>query len=52
MPNHDELAKRSGTEKTDVAMAIGSLARDGIIERKHKTMVIRDHPKLRMLAKM
>ena len=52
MPNHDELATRSGTEKTDVAMAIGTLARDGIIERKHKTLVVRDHPRLRMLAKM
>ena len=52
LPNHDELAGRSGTEKTDVAMAIGTLARDGIIERKHKTLVIRDHPRLRMLADM
>jgi CRP/FNR family cyclic AMP-dependent transcriptional regulator len=52
MPNHDELAGRSGTEKTEVAMAIGTLARDGIIERKHRTLVIRDYPRLRMLANM
>ena len=52
MPNHDELAGRSNSEKTEVAMAIGTLARDGIIERKHRTLVIRDHPRLRMLANM
>jgi len=52
VPNHDEIATRSGTEKTEVAMAIGTLARDGIIERKHRTLVIRDHPRLTMLASM
>lgn len=52
VPNHDEIASRSGTEKNEVAMAIGTLARDGIIERKHRTLVIRDHPRLTMLANM
>lgn len=52
VPNHDEIASRSSTEKTEVAMAIGTLARDGIIERKHRTLVIRDHPRLTMLANM
>ncbi len=52
VPNHDEIASKSGTEKTEVAMAIGTLARDGIIERKHRTLVIRDHPRLTMLANM
>jgi len=52
VPNHDEIASRSSTEKTEVAMAIGTLARDGIIERKHRTLVIRDHPRLNMLANM
>lgn len=52
VPNHDDIAAKSGTEKTEVAMAIGTLARDGIIERKHRTLVIRDHPRLTMLANM
>lgn len=52
VPNHDEIASRSGTEKTEVAMAIGTLARDGIIERKHRSLVIRDQPRLSMLASM
>lgn len=52
VPNHDEIASRSSTEKTEVAMAIGTLARDGIIERKHRTLVVRDHPRLMMLANM
>ncbi len=52
VPNHDEIAGRAGAEKTEVAMAIGTLARDGIVERKHRTLVIRDHPRLTMLANM
>jgi CRP/FNR family transcriptional regulator, cyclic AMP receptor protein len=51
-PNHDVLASQAGTEKQDVAMAIGTLAREGILERKHKRFVVRDHPRLRMMASM
>ena len=52
LPNHDEIASQSDTEKQEVAMAIGILARDGILERKHRKLVIRDHPRLRMMATM
>ena len=52
VPHHNEIASWSGTEKPDVALAIGSLVRDGILQRKHKTFVIKDHAKLRMLVNM
>jgi CRP-like cAMP-binding protein len=52
LPNHDEIASNSDAEKQEVAMAIGALARDGILERKHRRVVIRDHPRLRLMATM
>ena len=51
-PNHDALASQAGTDKQDVAIAIGTLAREGILERKHKRFLVRDHPRLRMMATM
>ena len=51
-PSHDALACQVGTDKQDVAMAIGTLAREGILERKDKRFVVRDHPRLRMMATM
>jgi len=51
-PNHDEIAAQAGIEKQDVAMVIGALARDGVVERKHRKLVVRDHPRLRMMASM
>ncbi len=49
-PNHAELSTWVGTDKQTVADAIGNLARDGIIERKHKNFMIRDHTRLQRLA--
>ena len=49
LPKHDEIASWSGTTREDVAMAIGNLAREGIVGRKHKSLVIRDHGRLQML---
>lgn len=51
-PNHAEIASWVGTEKEIVAEAIGKLARDGVIERKHRTLVIRDHARLQRLAEL
>jgi CRP/FNR family cyclic AMP-dependent transcriptional regulator len=50
MPNHEELASWANTSREVVAFAIGSLARRGIVERKHKTLYIRDPEALRDLA--
>lgn len=51
-PAHTELASWAGTEKSEVANAIGGLVRDGILERKHKSFYIKDHARLRMLTQM
>ena len=51
-PAHAELAGWAGTEKHEVASAIGGLVRDGVIERKNKSFLIKDHPRLRVLANM
>lgn len=52
MPNHEELAGWANTTRDVVAFAIGALARRGIVERKHKTLYIRDPQALRDLAGM
>ncbi|MBY0431967.1 MAG: Crp/Fnr family transcriptional regulator [Rhodospirillales bacterium] len=51
VPNHKELASWAGTSREQVAQAIGELAREGIIERKHMNLIIRDWPRLQLLAK-
>ena len=52
VPQHNEIASWSGTEKPEVAMAIGSLVRDGVLQRKHKMFVIKDHARLKRLVNM
>jgi len=49
-PNHAELSTWVGTDKQTVADAIGNLARSGIIERKHKDFIVKDHARLQRLA--
>lgn len=49
-PHHNDIAAWSGAERQDVAEAIGKLARDGVIERKHKMYLIRDYNRLKRLA--
>ena len=50
IPNHSEIATWIGAEKEIVADAIGKLARDGVVERKYKNLLIRDHARLQRLA--
>lgn len=52
MPHHNEIASWSSTGPQDVATAIGQLAREGVVERKHKTLVIKQHGRLQQLANM
>jgi CRP/FNR family transcriptional regulator, cyclic AMP receptor protein len=49
-PGHEDLASWANTTREVVAYAIGTLARRGIVERKHKTLHIRDPEALRDLA--
>lgn len=50
LPPHGDIAGWSGTDRDTVATAIGQLAREGLVERRHKTLLIRDHARLRVLA--
>jgi CRP-like cAMP-binding protein len=49
-PGHEDLAAWANTTREVVAYTIGTLARRGIVERKHKTLYIRDPEALRGLA--
>lgn len=49
-PHHSEIAEWVGAEKQTVAEAIGNLAREGVIARKHKNLVIKDRARLQRLA--
>ena len=50
MRTHAEIASRISTTRETVARVLGQLASDGIVERKGKTLYIRDHPRLLKLA--
>jgi len=52
LPKHEEIASWSGTSRNDVAMAIGHLAREGIVGRKHKSLVVKDYNRLQMLVNL
>lgn len=51
-PNHTDIASWAGAEKQVVAEAIGNLARDGVLERQYKNIVIRDRTRLQQLASL
>jgi CRP-like cAMP-binding protein len=50
IPSHTEIATWVGAEREDVADAIGILARNGVVERRHKTFTIKDRARLQSLA--
>ncbi len=49
-PNHSEIASWAGTEKEVVAKAIGKLARDGVVVRKNRNLIIKDFARLQRLS--
>ncbi len=50
LPPHAEIAAKVGADKEEVAAAIGNLARYGVVERRHKTLIINDRDRLARLA--
>ncbi len=52
LPGHGEIAEQVGADREAVAAAIGELARAKIVERKFKTLVIKDYSRLQMLSNM
>ena len=47
-----DIASHAGTTRETVARVLAHLAEAGIVERKSKTLYIRDKPKLEMLAEV
>lgn len=52
MPNHQDLAAVVGTDRDAVAAAIGELARERIVERRHRSLVVKDYPRLQLLTNL
>lgn len=52
LPKHEEIAGWAGSGREDVAMAIGQLAREKVVVRKNRSLIIHDHTRLQMLADM
>ena len=50
IPTQATIAGRASTSRETVARAMGQLAGDNVIERKHKTLYIRDRDRLEQLA--
>ncbi len=51
MPSHKEMASWTGTARETVAQAIGELARQGIVERRSKSLIVKDWPRLQLMAR-
>lgn len=50
LPNHKEIADWSGTSREQVAQTIGDLARDGVVRRRSRDLIIQDLPKLQVIS--
>ena len=50
VPSHKEIASWSGTNKSEVANAIGGLVKAGVLERQNRSFMIKDRTKLKLLA--
>jgi len=52
VPQHNEIASWAGVDEVEVAQAIGTLAREKIIERKNRTLIIHDRAKIHEMSAM
>ncbi len=52
LPGHAEIAERVDTEREVVAIALGELAKEGIVERKLRTLIIKNYARLQALVDM
>ena len=50
MPTQQELASKVGATRETVARALGQLVNTGVIERRGRTLLIRDHEMLSIMA--
>ena len=47
LPTHNDIAGWAGVDEEEVAHAIGKLAREQVLERRNKTLIIHDRAKIR-----
>lgn len=50
LPPHGDIAGWAGVDREDVATAIGQLAREGLVERRHRSLLVRNYARLKLLA--
>ncbi|WP_299438036.1 Crp/Fnr family transcriptional regulator [uncultured Rhodospira sp.] len=50
LPSHADIAFWAGTKRETVAAAIGWLAREGVVSRQHRALLVRDPARLKALA--
>ena len=52
LPNHNDIASWAGVDEVEVAAAIGKLAREKILERKNRSLLIHEREKIQSLSGM
>ena len=52
LPHHSDIAGWAGIEQQEVAEAIGKLAREKILERRNRSIIINDRAKIESLSGM
>jgi CRP-like cAMP-binding protein len=52
LPNHNDIAGWAGTVQKEVAEAIGKLAREKILQRRNRSIIIQDRAKIESLSGM
>ena len=52
LPNHNDIASWAGVDEVEVAAAIGTLAREKILERKNRSLLIHEREKIQSLSGM
>lgn len=50
LPAHGDIADWAAAPREAVGTAIGQLAREAVVERRHRSLIIKDHARLRLLA--
>ena len=52
LPTHNDIAGWAGVDEEEVAHAIGKLAREKVLERRNKTLIIHDRAKIHEMSGM
>ena len=52
LPNHNDIAGWAGTAQKEVTEAIGKLAREKILQRRNRSIIIQDRARIESLSGM